>query len=337
MRQHNVTFANFICRFGEKKTLLDYVEEIVLPAFTDNTLVRKRGGKSEYRFYDVQKVILENNENTPIIGITGQFIKDTTLTREQVLHPEKGLIKDGRSMASTPSAYFILILNNHRLIYFPETAHAPDLKAFKSTALTFIQKKRNVFITSLIRKSKKDEADSASLRKLINENNPSPTLEVIPLASEESIDTFLDRYGILKYFEMKLITPNDEINAGKLFNSLKDSLIDAGAENTKVVSRSKDGFKTKKVAKILKSAAKTGNEDFVLKGVDESGNELIGDAESFKINIEIPRVPLGREALTQKLYSTFQDLIASGAIAIGVMADKSETIRRIAESFKGHG
>lgn len=337
MKQHSITFANFICRFGEEKTLLDYAEQIVLPAFLDDKLVRGGSSRSHYHFYEVEPVILEDNNKVPVIGICGKFIKNTFLTREQFLDPEKGLVKDGRSLKSSPSAYFILILNNHRLIYFPETAHAPDIKTFKVTALSFIKQKHEAFINSLIKDAKTHHEDSAQARKSIRESNPSATLDIIPLTSEESMDAFLERFSVLKYVEIKLITPNDEFNAGNLFESLKGSLIDAGSENSKIVSRSKEGFKPKKVGKLLKNAAKTGNQDFVLKGQDENGNDLVGDADSFKIDVPLTTIPLGRVALTEKLYATFKSLIVSGAITIGAMPDKTEILKRIAGIFKDNG
>ena len=55
MRQHNAAFANFICRFGSEKVLLDYAEQIVLPAFTDDTMIRSFGKGRTYYFFIKQK------------------------------------------------------------------------------------------------------------------------------------------------------------------------------------------------------------------------------------------------------------------------------------------
>jgi len=138
MRQHSAAFANFICKFGDKN-LLDYAEEVVIPAFTRDTYVRSFGDRTHYHFYEVELLNLAEQGKYPIWVLAGRFIKDTELRREQIFDEEKGLIKDEQSMQSAPSAFFILILNNHRLIYFPETAHAPDLSAFKSTVRAAVQ------------------------------------------------------------------------------------------------------------------------------------------------------------------------------------------------------
>src|ERR1700723_2454744 len=138
MRQHAATFANFICRFGDQKVLLDYAKEIVLPAFFDDTYIRSYGKKAQFFFHEVEQVVLNGDKENPILGISGRFIKNTYLTREQIFDPEKGIVLDPANIQSSPSAFFLLILNNHRLIYFPETAHAPDLKTFRATLYDFI-------------------------------------------------------------------------------------------------------------------------------------------------------------------------------------------------------
>jgi len=88
----NMEMGNLICRFGDKKVLLDLAEEVVLPAFIDNSLVRSYD-KTSYFFYDVSPVVLLNNQHEQVIGIAGRFIKDTTLEREQIFENGKGLIK----------------------------------------------------------------------------------------------------------------------------------------------------------------------------------------------------------------------------------------------------
>jgi hypothetical protein len=40
MRQGEAIFANFICTFGESKVLIDYLQEIVIPALTYTQHVR---------------------------------------------------------------------------------------------------------------------------------------------------------------------------------------------------------------------------------------------------------------------------------------------------------
>ena len=109
MRQHVASFANFICRFGKEKVLLDYAEKIILPAFTDDKFIRSFGkGRTHYFFYETKIVQLDENKDKPVLAITGKFIKNTTLSREQIFDPKKGIIKDQASIATAPSAFLFL-------------------------------------------------------------------------------------------------------------------------------------------------------------------------------------------------------------------------------------
>src|SRR5436853_395966 len=99
--------------------MLDYLTEIILPAFTDDTLVRERGREnvSHYFFYEIslEKLGMDGTDN--IIGVFGHFVKNVNLTRTQVFDPSKGLIQDPASMPSSPSSTFLLILNTHQLAF----------------------------------------------------------------------------------------------------------------------------------------------------------------------------------------------------------------------------
>jgi len=63
--------ANLICRFGEKKVLLDMLNEIVLPAFLDSML-RRRYEDTSYLFYDVKLVLLDDNKT--VLGVVVKSI-----------------------------------------------------------------------------------------------------------------------------------------------------------------------------------------------------------------------------------------------------------------------
>jgi len=58
--QNRAEFANFLCHFSKDFVFLDYLEAIVLPAFTDDTMIRSRGSENrrDYHFYDVNLDVL---------------------------------------------------------------------------------------------------------------------------------------------------------------------------------------------------------------------------------------------------------------------------------------
>lgn len=320
MRQHVASFANFICRFGRDKVLLDYAEQIVLPAFTDDTLIRSYGkGRTHFFFYETQIVELEKNDREPVLAITGRFIKNTQLSREQIFDPDKGVVKDTASLATAPSAFFMLILNSHRLIYFPETAHAPDLKSFKSTAIAFIKKKHKDFIHQQYIQYK--ETENPVTKKQLVQTHPHPSLEVIPISGDEDIEKFVRRYGVLKKIEFKVVQPNDEIDAGEMFNEIREFLGPMQPTDTKLIASRSEGFDLDEALPRIKDASETANQEIKLSGKDTEGNDLKGDNHEFKVGAPIEPLPVTRQTLTDKLFSTFKELIANGTIKTGNFAD----------------
>lgn len=325
MRQHVASFANFVCRFGEKQVLLDYVEEIVIPAFVDDKLIRSYG-RTHFFFFECKLIVLDDNRENPVMGISGRFIKNTHLTREQIFDPERGIVHDEASMPSAPSAYFILVLNSHRLIYFPETAHAPDLSAFRATALSFLRDKHKDYINRRF-DALKGEGEKVT-KKQLNSDHPQPTLEVVPISGDEEIEAFVRRYGVLKKIEFRLIEPNDEIDGHELFNEIRAYLNPLSPDTTKLEVKSSDGLDIDEAVPRIKDATATANQEVKLTGLDHDGNNLAGDNHTFKVGAPIETVPPTRKGLTEKLFKTYESLKDSGTIKVGDQAPSVTVIMR---------
>ena len=122
----SVSFANVICRFGDKFHLLDLASEVVLPALIDSTLKREY---SDTTYFFLKTVLAQIDgatpQETPLLVVYGRLVKDTVLVSEQIYTPEHGLVTAVESIPSAPSSFFVFVLNDHKLIYLPEVAHAP--------------------------------------------------------------------------------------------------------------------------------------------------------------------------------------------------------------------
>lgn len=143
-----VSFANFICKFGEHKNLLDVAEDIVIPAFIDCENFEPRGYSDTRYFFYQTKLLNLGGPRKPLLAIAGRFIKDTTLRSEQVFERGRGLVRKEGALDSAPSAIFVLILNTHKVIYCPETAYSPSISSFRSTAYSYIRQSQRRFIQS---------------------------------------------------------------------------------------------------------------------------------------------------------------------------------------------
>ncbi|MCC0056728.1 MAG: hypothetical protein H6883_11390 [Rhodobiaceae bacterium] len=327
MRQHNATFANFICRFGDEKVLLDYAEEIVIPAFTRDTFVRSYGKRTNYHFYDVELVGLSADREHPILALAGRFIKDTELTRHQIFDAKRGLIQDERRMRSSPSAFFVLLLNNHRLIYLPETPHAPDLNAFKATAEQFLRRRHNEYVDQLYA-ALKAEGEKVTKKSLF-ETHPAPKLEVIALTGADDIAEFVRRYSILKRIDFRIVRPNDDIDAGEILDQVREFSRGLNAERTDLTTANINGLDIEASIEAVTAATETGNQEVKLTGVDENGNDLAGNNDEFQITAPVENIPPTPVGLARRLYEIYETMTQNGAIRAPGMDHAIEKIRQL--------
>jgi len=307
--------------------LADYLIEIVAPAFTNDTFVR-RYGKTSFHFYEVEIVTLDEHAKPPVKGIVGRFIKDTELTRHQIFDPKKGLVQDERHMRSSPSASFVLILNSHRLIYFPETPHAPSLNEFKGTAESFLRQSHKKYIDELYKKAELE--GKRVTKKVLYEMHERPTVEVVPLTATQGVRDFMQRYEVLKNVNFRLIKPNSDIDAGEIFSQFRELANELNGNRALVtVSNSKEGLDIDAAIDAVAEATAGGNQDVTLSGVDHSGNKLQGSNEHFQISVPIDDVPATKRGLINKLYGAFRSLTNSGDIVVPPLTDgEVEKIRR---------
>lgn len=320
-----MVFANFICRFGDEKFLLDYAEEIVIPAFTQDTYVRTYGQITQYHFYNVEFVKLDEVGDVPVFALAGRFVKDTKLTRHQVFEKQRGLVQDEQEIQSSPSVFFVLILNNHRLIYFPETPYAPDFNSFAATAKQFLRKQHKIYVGELYENLSGGEVRVT--KKELYEAHPAPTLDVIPLTDENDIAQFVRRYKVLKRIDFRLVRPNSDIDAGEILQQVRELGQGLKAEKTEVTTTNSDGLDKEASIETITAATQTGNQDVKLDGVDQDGNKLSGNNENFQISAPVYDIPGTRVGLTNRLYDVYKRLTGRGLIEAPRLDQRGEKVR----------
>ncbi|MBS0245219.1 MAG: hypothetical protein JSR61_01265 [Proteobacteria bacterium] len=338
MPQSIATFANFICRFGDKRALIDYLVEIVAPAFTKDTYVRTYGDTTHFHFYEVKIVTVDEKSDPPVKALAGRFIKDTELTRYQVFDSRKGLVHDEQRMRSSPSAFFVLLLNNHRVIYYPETPHAPTLSEFRATAENFLRLRHKEFIEELYKSAKETRSSTPENQKILpqvtkkqlNEEHERPTLEIVPLTSAEGVRAFIERYATLKNINFRILKPNPDIDAGEIFSEFRELADELNGNRASVtIGNAKEGLNIEAAIDAVSEATESGNQDLSLNGVDHSGNTLKGTNEHFQISVPIDEAPATTGGLINRLYGAFIALASTGDITLPkITQDEVEKIRR---------
>jgi len=163
-------FANFTCKFGEHLKLLDLYKEVVHPSFIEGNFLRSLRG-TDYFFIDTQLVKVRNYKSgAEDLVLAGRLVKNTKLKREQIFRQGQGIIEDKDELESAPTSFFVLTLNNHRLLYMREVAGAPDVKTFQATCQKFLRDRHRVFIDKKYEDNELDRKVNQDVEKIKKRN-----------------------------------------------------------------------------------------------------------------------------------------------------------------------
>lgn len=323
-RNRNLELYNFTLTLGEEKSLLDVASDIVLPAFFSDLQHNYSAG--QYFFRNVQLIQINQprdssgQQRPPIVGVLGRFIKDMELRREQVYNRNtEELVSDTQTLRSSPSAIFLLILNNHRLLYFKETAFPPTVKNFQSAMGSFILRRYRVFIESLEESGIPEEEAKIQY--------PKPKLRVLPLSNPSNLSNFIEKYSILKSMEVKIYRNNQNLDNDPFFDIVGRKRTQVGASVTTVRHQNEsEGLSKQEVIEQLEPVVGQANSTIKLRGEDSSGNKLTGSLEDMKIEIPLEAFPDDWGEKAEFLVSTYNDLIDRGIVVRDNINDIQDSV-----------
>lgn len=325
MRQNDLTFANFVCHFGNRKLLLDEVEDIVLPTFTRDTLVRKFGDTELY-FYEIKLRRLGTREGVPDLAITGRFVRNAVLKRQQIVAHGK-LVEDYQELETAPSAFFVLTLADHRLLYFAETYQAPSIESFSSTIQIFM---RRVWRDAL--KIRHDNGPTKVTYKALQNETPMPVLEIIPMARQEAIEDSIRDFSEVTTIRFKLIRPNDSPVPGSVLKSLRERYASLQGNRLNVEIGDAGGLDKDAAVAAVGEAAEDENTQIIVTGKDGFGNPAKADNHKFALSIPILDPPEADGALSKRLYEELEKQTNQGAVSRTPLTDK---VKGVLSSLSG--
>lgn len=297
--------ANFVCKFNENN-LMDLFDEIVYPAFTSEKNWKVKQGN--FFFKDVQLVNLgDKSEKT--LALVGRFVRDTVLKRQQIYNYESSsLVQDESAMQTSPSAIFVLILNNHRLIYLKETSHAPTVEMFRKTALTFLRRNTKYYMEAMPKEERLEFIQEYGL----------PDLRITPLTSKQSLASFIRSYNLLETVKITLKTRNnDEINNADFIESLQEISESLNSKSTTLIYQNKEGLDKEEMIEQIQETTKHTNQYVQLVGLSSTGEVVKGDNDNFKIIQSISGISLGElKKVAKSLFKKVKKLKEDNSISL---------------------
>lgn len=325
-----VEFANFICHFGND-VLLDYLNEIVLPAFLNGRRIRMYGN-SKYLLLDVKlvnlKSDLEPDSRTP--ALVGRFVMDTVLQRDQILVGDK-IVNDTQKIKSAPSSLFVLLLDNHKLIYSKQVSGAPGLSAFRSTVEQILKLRWSDYINELSDDNKAAREVDAKIPKITKralvESIQAPHLEIVPLAGSRNLKNLVDQFKILKEINIKVVRPNAELNNDGLFNTVEEARSQVNADATTLIHRNPAGLDKTQTIKQLVPALQ-GNALVTLRGTGPTAAKLVGTNEEMSMR-EPMEVPSSVSKGSLAMFNKFKKLISLKALQVGRVINSERNLAKL--------
>jgi hypothetical protein len=311
-------FANFTLKFGEKD-LLDYFDEIVSPAFTQN-YERSTSYEIKYRFYDVSitELIVENETHRCIIG---KFVKTMKIERNQILKDGELQI-DRRVLESSPSSTFILILENHKLLFIREMKDAPGLKAFENTIGNFLKSSYSSYINFLWKESIKSNNKRTKIS--IQREHVQPKIDIIPLLSTTELKQLVEIYKIFQTLEIKLIDTNSEFHTNNFFEQARESKKALDAVQASIKFANNEGLNKKEALLQIESAGKTGNSLILTTGTSEDGAKIHSKNTELSYRIPLPDLSTSIAENAKRSIKIFKDLVTKKILKVSDSTPRNE-------------
>ena len=324
--------ANFTCTFrvnGEAEPMLKYFEKILWPAFNHKTLIRTTNkGLTRYHLTDVQLINLNGT-----IALIGKHVKRTIITLSPDYNIKDGFFGDEEKKPSAPYSTFIILLDNHRIIYYKNKPGAPNLKSFESTAKRILDEfirlkhkelKENLENNNRIYNGKKYKYIEDFRNEVLFSEYPLANLNIVPIESETLVEEAFKRIHKISSVKFRFFIPNNEpVDYNNFFASCTQIVKETGSK-----SMTQNLTSPEKVD-VVENAIKTsgGKADYVLKAVDEDkeGFTITPDSVSETIPLSVEEDET-IENQSKKVYNHLKDNNAINTI--------SEENKKLFKSFK---
>jgi len=332
-------FGNYTLKFGDD-VLLDYIDEIVMPSFYEMNYVRSIENKSDYFFINTELVVVDENVSPPVLGIQGRIVKNTMLIRDQIIEGNK-IVEDHEELETAPSSFFLLLLNNHRLIFCKEVSGAPTIENFKSTSQYCLTHRYRDYIDELYDESqKRREQDSDApwiTKKQLRIEIPSPKLRITTLTDKKSLEEYIDLFEKINVMSINMLPTNaEEIDNDDFWNAVDQRRNQLNSKQAAVrFSNTEEGLNSHEVLEQLSAATELANSKFKVYGFDDNGDTMKGSNDDFILTTEVPDLPKDTDEATEESYEKFTELVTDGRITLPrkVSPKTSRIIARLFERF----
>mgnify|MGYP000411889737 CR=1 FL=1 len=314
MSKATASLANFNCTLkinNETLPMLEFFQELLYPALNDKTLY-KETKTTKYYIADIKLIKLENGP----YALIGKHIKRTILDIFPDYHTNTGFVGKHSQSPSAPDADFILLLNNHRVIYYTDKKGAPTVSSFGSTIRCivnkYISRLRDAEMNSLKEISRSEalklnlvytnEKSKTQLfyryehrgkyyknlvdfkTRYLDMKLPYPEINVVAIESPTLISEAFKNLQKIKKVEFKCYKLNNEaLDADDMFANLHDILEKTGSNSVTNTLRSPEN---KEVIQNALTSSK-GKTDYKVEATTNDGEPITISPSSVSEKVQI--------------------------------------------------
>ena len=320
MKNQKLELANFVLNFGDDGVLVDQLESVVLPAFFGD--FRKSIKSTHYFLFGVELSKVVTTAGV-IHVVAGRLVKDTLLVRERLYDAATGeLIRDEEFLKSSPSSFFAIILETHRLMFVREHPGSPTLEQFRSTMQDFFKRSLRNYTRILQSAEQTSKPDIAQIGQ--------PVLEIVPMFSAKSLNSFLESFETLSSVTIEIARTNNETDNTNFIELLRESHKNNKAKKTVVRYTNSDGLSIEDIKDEVGELNK-GMEHVRLIGKGFNGNDVRGSNEHFSVSVPVDELPDDTGSAVDAIFQDFDQLATNGRIDAGTV--EPSVSKRIATVF----
>lgn len=201
--------ANFNCTFGkENEPMLNHFFDVILPAFSEEP----KGKKNSFFFENVKLTNVKGE-----FALAGLIVKRTTLeVKSKYINGE--LVKTNEVYPSDPYSYFVINLQNHRMVLVKNQKGSPTLNNFSALA-------RDVLVNYIFKKN---------LDFLDEEKIPQVHLNVVAIPFKGAILEELQRVKKINNVTLRFYPLNGDIMDNETAEDLTETLKSLGSKTGSV-------------------------------------------------------------------------------------------------------
>lgn len=332
-------FWNLHVKFGTNGNLLDHLMDIVYPALSDKEII-KTSVRGElpvtYRITDCSLDLVEGYDADGVVYdipvIHGTFVKGGKLISLQYFDDgSEEIVQDARTLDDAEYAYFVIRLEDHRLIYMSDKPSYPRVSEFQSFLSYSLKAKWNQLIRSM-QAAVRERGERVSLGSLMDSIGE-PFVNIVPFVSVNDIEDQIQKFRSIRRLKYEIFTTNDEPLQGRFLIQIqeRDKAIGGGGEvRTDVETTAPNGSLNKEaVAEEVREAAPHGQVQVEIRGTSAGGEAMTVTSEGLRVRKRVDGLPAEKLTRTKAALEAFVSLVREGTVTIRRAGDVLIRIRRL--------